>query len=80
MMHFLNKRNVPSRAYFTPIHLQPLYQQMGWKRGDLPHTEHAGDTFLALPFSSVMTEEQTDYVCQQLREGVAEFLSVASPV
>jgi len=80
MMHFLNERNVPSRAYFTPIHLQPLYQQMGWKRGDLPHTEHAGDTFLALPFSSVMTEEQTDYVCQQLREGVAEFLSVASPV
>ena len=80
LIQFLNERGIPSRAYFTPIHLQPLYRQLGWGRGDLPHTEHAGDTFLALPFSTVMTEEQTDYVCEQLREGMAEFMSVASPV
>lgn len=71
MVPFLQERGVPSRPYFTPIHLQPFYQQMGWKRGDLPHTERLGDTSLALPFSSVMSETQVDYVCEQLREGVA---------
>ena len=72
LMAQLKARGVPSRPYFTPIHLQPFYQQQfGWGTGDLPHTEEAGNTFLALPFSGVMTEAQVDYVCQQLREVIA---------
>lgn len=71
LMSYLEEHGVPSRPYFTPIHLQPFYQQQfGWKRGDLPHTEQAGDNFLALPFSSIMTENQIDYVCEQLRDGI----------
>jgi len=71
LMEHLEQQGVPSRPYFTPIHLQPFYQrEFGWKRGDLPNTEKAGDTFLALPFSGVMTEEQVDYVAHRLREGV----------
>jgi len=67
LMTFLEERGVPSRLYFTPIHLQPFYQEkFGCRRGDLPQTEKAGETFLALPFSGVMTEDQVDYVCQQL--------------
>jgi len=67
LMKFLEDRGVPSLAYFTPIHLQPFYQEkFGCRRGDLPQTEKAGETFLALPFSGVMTEDQVDYVCQQL--------------
>lgn len=71
LIEHLKEQGVPSRAYFTPIHLQPFYQeQFGWRRGDLPNTEKAGDTFLALPFSGVLTEEQVDYVAQKLREGI----------
>lgn len=62
---------VPSRPYFTPIHLQPFYQrQFGYQRGDLPVTEYLGDVSLALPFSGVMREEQVDYVCAQLRHSL----------
>ena len=58
---------IPSRPYFTPIHLQPFYREkFGYQRGDFPVTEYLGDVSLALPFSGVMTEEQVDYVCQQL--------------
>jgi len=71
LMDYLKERDIPSRPYFTPIHLQPFYQeQFGWRRGDLPHTELAGDTFLALPFSGVMTEAQVETVCQTLRAAV----------
>ncbi|MCZ7545992.1 MAG: DegT/DnrJ/EryC1/StrS family aminotransferase [Anaerolineae bacterium] len=78
LMTFLAGQEVPSRPYFTPIHLQPFYRdQFGWKPGDLPNTEKAGDTFLALPFSSVMTEPQVDYVCQQLAAGVCQQLDEA---
>ena len=71
LMASLEAAGVPSRPYFTPIHLQPFYQGFGWQRGDLPHTEAAGDSMLALPFSGVMTREQVAYVAEQLRVAVA---------
>jgi len=58
---------IPSRPYFTPIHLQPFYRErFGYQRGDFPVTEYLGDVSLALPFSSVMTEEQVEFVCKNL--------------
>jgi dTDP-4-amino-4,6-dideoxygalactose transaminase len=70
-MDKLQEAGIPSRPYFSPIHLQPFYQKLfGYAEGDFPHTEKAGDTFLALPFSSVMDEEKVDYVCQQLKASV----------
>jgi perosamine synthetase len=71
VMQRLAEAGVPSRPYFTPIHLQPFYRdKFGYQRGDFPVTEYLGDVSLALPFSGVMTEEQVDYVCQQLRGAV----------
>ena len=71
LMNKLQELKIPTRPYFVPIHLQPFYQErFGWKKGDLPLTERAGESFLALPFSSVMTEDQVDYVYSQIRECV----------
>jgi dTDP-4-amino-4,6-dideoxygalactose transaminase len=68
VMRRLAEAGIPSRPYFTPIHLQPFYcQKFGYRRGDFPVTEYLGDVSLALPFSGVMMEEQVDYVCQMLR-------------
>jgi len=68
VMAELKERGVPSRPYFTPIHLQPFYRErFGYQEGDFPVTEAVGRSALALPFSSVMTEEQVDYVCKALR-------------
>lgn len=62
---------IPSRPYFTPIHLQPFYrQQFGYQLGDFPVTEELGEVSLALPFSGVMTEEQVDMVCDALRQSL----------
>lgn len=71
LMQYLLEHDIPSRPYFTPIHLQPFYREkFGWKPGDLPHTEAAGEACLALPFSSVMTEAQVDVVCDHLSKFV----------
>jgi len=66
-MKALADRGIPSRPYFTPIHLQPFYvERFGYKKGDFPVTEELGSTSLALPFSSVMTEDQVEAVCHEL--------------
>ena len=65
LLQELAKKNIPSRPYFAPIHLQPFYtRQFGFRRGDFPEAEKAGDICLALPFSGVMTEEEVAYVSQ----------------
>ena len=71
MIAYLDQQGIPSRAYFNPIHLQPYYKdRFYYQRGDLPQTEKAGDISLALPFSSVMTHDQVNYVCDYVRRGI----------
>jgi perosamine synthetase len=68
VMARLSEQGVPSRPYFTPIHLQPFYRQrFGYQEGNFPVTEELGRVSLALPFSSIMTLEQVQVVCDQLR-------------
>ena len=68
VMSHLTDEGIPSRSYFSPIHLQPFYRErFGYQQGDYPITEHLGEVSLALPFSSVMREEQVDRVCHHLR-------------
>lgn len=68
IMQRLAAAGIPSRPYFTPIHLQPFYQErFGYERGDFPITERLGDISLALPFSSVMSEAQVSEVVERLR-------------
>ncbi|MDH7486885.1 MAG: DegT/DnrJ/EryC1/StrS family aminotransferase [Anaerolineae bacterium] len=67
VMAALEERGIPSRPYFTPIHLQPFYRErLGTGEGDFPVAEAVARSSLALPFSGVMTEEQVEYVCTQL--------------
>jgi len=69
IMRKLAEKGIPSRPYFTPIHLQPLYREkLGYKPGDFPVTEYLGSVSLALPFSSVMNEDQVDMVCNKLKK------------
>ena len=70
-MASLLESGIPTRPYFTPIHLQPFYvERFGYHRGDFPVAEKLGDTCLALPFSGRMTEEQVEHVCQQLARAI----------
>ncbi|MDA2936716.1 DegT/DnrJ/EryC1/StrS family aminotransferase [Acidobacteria bacterium AH-259-A15] len=69
IMGALEEKGIPSRPYFTPIHLQPFYRErFAYKEGDFPVTESVARSTLALPFFSTMSEEQVDYVCDHILE------------
>lgn len=68
----LKADGIPSRPYFSPIHLQPFYSaQFGYRDGDFPVCEDWGARAIAVPFSSVMTVEQVDAVCGSLKRALA---------
>lgn len=73
VMATLDERGIASRPYFSPIHLQPFYQQMfGFREGDFPVTETAARSTLALPFHSNLDQQSVEYVCNALGEILAE--------
>jgi perosamine synthetase len=64
VMGRLSAAGVPARAYFAPLHLQPLYRERyGYKLGAFPVTERVARSTLALPFHTRMTEEEVAFVC-----------------
>jgi perosamine synthetase len=69
VMTMLNERGVPTRPYFSSIHLQKFYrEQFGYQPGTFPITETVEKETMALPFHSNLSEEDVRYVCEQLKE------------
>ncbi len=54
--------------YPVPIHLQPAYAHMGWKRGQFPVAERLAQEILSLPIYPEMTEAQLNRVVAVIRE------------
>lgn len=73
VMSRLSERGIPSRPYFTPIHFQPFYRKrFGYKQGDFPESEKAGNSILALPFYTDMKPEEVALVCATLADVVGK--------
>lgn len=62
-------RGIGCRAYFQPIHLQPFYRrEFGYKPGDFPVAESIAASTLALPFFNNLSEDEVDYVVENLND------------
>ncbi len=68
LLKFLRAAGIGCSNYFTPIHLQPHYRELGYKEGDMPITEKVSERTLALPFFNNLKEEQIQYVVKKVGE------------
>jgi len=65
---YLKSRGVETGVYYpTPLHLQPAYADLGYRRGDFPVSESACERNLSLPMYPDLTDEQIHYVAETLR-------------
>jgi dTDP-4-amino-4,6-dideoxygalactose transaminase len=58
----LSKRGIAAQIGTQAMHLEPLYRQYGYKKGDFPGCEDAFFTTLSLPIFAEITDEQIDQV------------------
>ena len=64
----LRAKGISCRDYFAPAHLQPSYQELGYREGDFPVTEAVASRTIALPFHNNLSEGEVEYVVSQLKD------------
>ena len=71
VINHLQSCGIPTRTYFSPIHLQPYFKEkFGYQNGDFPVTERVANSTLALPFHSNLSDADIEYVVTNLNAAV----------
>jgi dTDP-4-amino-4,6-dideoxygalactose transaminase len=65
----LREKGVICMIYYPlPLHLQPIYQSLGYQVGQLPESDRAAAEVLSLPMFPELTPEQQDQVVYSLKD------------
>jgi len=64
----LRRKGVGVNVHYIPIHLQPYYQNMGFKSGNFPNAEAFYLNALTIPLFPAMMADEQDKVIQALKE------------
>jgi dTDP-4-amino-4,6-dideoxygalactose transaminase len=69
LQKFLNEQGVSTMIYYPlPLHVQPVFKDLGYKEGDLPEAEKAAKEALSLPMFPELKTEQQEYVVAKIAE------------
>jgi dTDP-4-amino-4,6-dideoxygalactose transaminase len=64
----LRKEEIESAAYSVPLHLQPHYFELGYRKKDFLVTEKVADRAVVLPFHAHLTEDQIAFIVGSMKD------------
>jgi UDP-4-amino-4,6-dideoxy-N-acetyl-beta-L-altrosamine transaminase len=67
----LRAASIGVNVHYIPIHTQPYYARLGFKRGAFPNSERYYSRALSLPLFPALTEQQQQYVADTLSQVLA---------
>ena len=70
---YLKERGIISMIYYPiPLHLQPVYKELGYQKGQLPIAEQAAQEVLSLPMFPGISQAEQEQVADALKDGLLE--------
>jgi perosamine synthetase len=64
----LKKEEIEAAAYSVPLHLQPHYFDLGYRKKDFLVTEKVADRAVVLPFHAHLSEDQISFVVGTMKD------------
>jgi len=64
----LRKNDIGVNVHYIPVHTQPYYENIGFKKGDFPNAESYYESAISIPLFHAMTFEQQDQVIAVLEK------------
>lgn len=69
LKEFLQKEGIPTMVYYVlPLHLQPAFEYLGYKKGDFPAAEKATEDVLSLPIYPELKRSEQDDIVKKIKE------------
>ena len=65
---FMKLNNVGVQLHYLPVHLQPYYEKLGFKKGDFPNAEKYSSIALSLPVYIGLTRSDQKLIIDLLKE------------
>jgi dTDP-4-amino-4,6-dideoxygalactose transaminase len=67
LKEFLEGQGVSTTIYYPlPLHLQPCFSFLGYKKGDFPSAEKTSEEVLSLPVYPELEKEEREYVVEKI--------------
>ena len=70
----LAERGVNCNVHYKPLPMMTAYKELGWDIKDLPNAFDYYCNLITLPLHTKLTDEDVDYVIENFREVVGEYL------
>ena len=63
---------MPTNVHYKPLPMMTAYKALGWDIKDFPNTLDYYENLVSLPLHTLLTDEDTDTVCEALRNVMTE--------
>ena len=68
LFDFLRSRDILVNVHYIPIHLQPFFGELGFKKGDFPIAEKYYRNAISLPIFPDLSKESQEFVISSLKK------------
>jgi dTDP-4-amino-4,6-dideoxygalactose transaminase len=71
LMAYLKKEGIECGIHYPiPLHLQPAYASLGFRKGQFPVSEQLAQEIISIPIYPEMTSKQHQYIVDHIKKFV----------
>ena len=68
IFNYLRESGIGVQIHYIPIHCQPYYKNLGFKKGDFPNSEIYADRAISIPIFPGLTYENQKFIYSKFKE------------
>ena len=66
----MRKKNIMTNLHYIPVHRQPYYENLGFKKNDFPIAEKLHQEIISIPIYPSISDKQKKYVVETLKKAM----------